>query len=104
MTFIKNNGYGIFIVILCLGFAIIGVGKYETKQAEVTTITITEGDTLWGLAFHHSKNMSSEKWIKEVMTLNNLSSATIKKGEELLLPTIQTHKDDSVQLAGGTDD
>lgn len=101
MTFIKNNGYGLFIVILCLGFAIIGVGKYETKQAEVTTITITEGDTLWGLAYHHSKNMSSEKWIKEVMILNDLSSATIKKGEDLLLPSIQMHKDNNVQLAGG---
>ena len=98
ITFIKNNSYAFFIVILCMGFAIIGVSKYGKEQA-VTKITITEGDTLWGLAYHHSDNMPAEKWIKEVMKLNDLSTATIKKGEDLLLPAVLTTKDNNTQLA-----
>jgi hypothetical protein len=98
MTFIKNNSYAFFIVILCMGFAIIGLSKYGNEQA-VTTITITEGDTLWGLAYHYSENMPAEKWIKEVIKLNNLSSATIKKGEDLLLPAVRTPKVNDTQLA-----
>ncbi len=98
MTFIKNNSYALFIVILCIGFAIIGVSKYGNEQA-VTTITITEGDTLWGLAYRHSENMPAEKWIKEVMKLNDLSTATIKKGEDLLLPAVRAPKGNNTQLA-----
>jgi LysM repeat protein len=80
-------------------FAIIGVRKYEKEQT-VTKITITEGDTLWGLAYDHSENMSTEKWIKEVIKLNDLSSATIKKGEDLLLPAVRTVGKNNTQLAG----
>ncbi len=96
MTFIKKNSYVLLIIVLCMGFAIIGVNKYEKDQV-TTKITITEGDTLWGLANHHSKNMSADKWVKEVIKLNDLSSATIKKGEDLLLPT---ERKTNTQLAG----
>ncbi|NYF24316.1 LysM peptidoglycan-binding domain-containing protein [Sporosarcina sp. JAI121] len=99
MTFIKNNSYVLFIIILCMCFATIGAGKYGKEQA-VTKIIITEGDTLWGLAYHHSEEMPAEQWIKEVMKLNDLSSATIKIGEDLLLPAARTIKDDETQLAG----
>ena len=98
MTFIQKNSYALLIFVLCMGFAIIGVSKYEKEQM-VTKITITEGDTLWGLAYHHSENMSTDKWIKEVIKLNDLPSATIKKGEELLLPTIRTMVKNNTQLA-----
>lgn len=96
MNIIKENSYVLLIIVLCMGFAIIGVNKYEKEQT-VTRITITEGDTLWGLANHHSVNMSTHKWVKEVMKLNDLSSATIKKGEDLLLPT---ERKTNTQLAG----
>ena len=44
----------------------------------------------------------TEKWIKEVMKLNNLSTATIKIGEDLLLPTVQNdgRHQMTTQLAG----
>jgi len=99
MTFIKKNSYVVLIIVLCTVFAIIGVSKYEIEQT-VTKITITEGDTLWGLAYLHSENMSTDKWIKEVIKLNDLSSATIKKGEDLLLPAVRTVGENNTQLAG----
>ncbi|MBO0585699.1 LysM peptidoglycan-binding domain-containing protein [Sporosarcina sp. E16_8] len=99
MTFIKRNSYVVLIIVLCMVFAIIGVNKYEKEQT-VTKITIIEGDTLWGLANHYSENMALDKWIKEVMKLNDLSSATIKKGEDLLLPAARTMGKNNTQLAG----
>jgi LysM repeat protein len=99
MNFIKKNSYVLLIIVLCMGFAIIGVNKYEKAQA-TTKITITEGDTLWGLANHHSKTMSADKWIKEVIKLNDLPSATIKIGEDLLLPAVRTVGKNNTQLAG----
>jgi hypothetical protein len=99
MTFIKKNSYVLLIIVLCMGFALIGVGKYGQEQA-FTKITITEGDTLWGLAYHHSENVPADQWVKEVMRLNDLSSATIKKGEDLLLPAVRTVGKNKTQLAG----
>ena len=46
------------------------------------------------------QNMSTEKWIKEVMKLNDLSSATIKKGEDLLLPAVRTVKKNNTTTGG----
>ena len=44
-----------------LGFAIIGVNKYEKEASEVTKITITEGDTLWGLALSSLRKICRQK-------------------------------------------
>ncbi|KAA0966436.1 LysM peptidoglycan-binding domain-containing protein [Sporosarcina sp. ANT_H38] len=99
MNFIKNNSYVVLIIVLCMGFAIIGSSKYGNEQT-VTKITISEGDTLWGLANHHSENMSADKWIKEVIKLNDLPSATIKKGEDLLLPAVRAVEKNNTLLAG----
>ena len=47
MTFIKNNSYILLLIVLCMGFAIIGVTK-SVKSKRLREITIMEGDTLWG--------------------------------------------------------
>ena len=44
-----------------------------------------------GLSVHYAENMPTEKWIKKVMKLNNLSSATIQMGVELKMPLIKTN-------------
>ena len=89
------------LIFLCMGFAIIGVTK-SVKEQTVTEITVMEGDTLWGLALHHAENSSKDQWMKEVMRLNNLKTATINMGEDLLLPTVRTVEDPQLitQLAG----
>ncbi len=85
MTIIKNNGYILFILLLCVGFALVGVGKSINEQA-YTEITIVEGDTLWDLANQHSHDTTPEKWIEDVMIANDMTSSTIRSGESLLLP------------------
>lgn len=101
MTFIKNNSYILLLIVLCMGFAIMGVTK-SVKEQTVTEITVMEGDTLWGLALHHAEKSSKEHWMKEVMRLNDLTTVTIKTGEDLLLPTIRTMEEPQLltQLAG----
>lgn len=84
-----------------MGFSIIGITK-SGKEKNITEITIMEGDTLWGLAFHHAENVPKEQWMKEVMRLNDLATVTIKTGENLRLPTVKTMEDNQniTQLAG----
>ena len=101
MTFIKNNSYLLFVLILCVVFAFIGVSKYSKDQA-YSEITITEGDTLWELAYQYSGTESPGKWVTTVMKINDLSSSTIRSGDNLLLPkqnTTQTTPFDT-QMAG----
>lgn len=101
MTFIKNNSYILLLIFLCMGFAIIGATK-SVKEQTVTEITVMEGDTLWGLSLHHAENSSKDQWMKEVMRLNNLTTVTIRIGEDLLLPAVRTMEDPQMitQLAG----
>ncbi len=84
-----------------MGFAIIGASKNEKEQAYME-ITITEGDTLWDLAQYHAENKPKNQWIKEVMRLNDLSTGTIRQGEDLLLPSVRTVGEDKniTKLAG----
>ncbi|CAM3072055.1 hypothetical protein FITA111629_01885 [Filibacter tadaridae] len=91
MTFIKNNSYIVLIFVLSIGFAIIGVNKHDNDPS-YPAITVNDGDTLWELAQHHADDMPSERWIEEVVKLNNLSTVKIKKGEDLRLPIRKTVK------------
>ena len=69
------------------------------KEQAYTKITVAEGDTLWGLhIIILQKICLQNKWIKEVMKLNNLSTATIKIGEDLLLPTVRTVNDNQLTI------
>lgn len=98
MNFIKNNSYLLVVLVLCIAFAFIGVSKYSKEQA-YSEITITEGDTLWELAYHYSGKESPGKWVTNVMKINNLPSSTIRSGDSLLLPKQITTPFDT-QMAG----
>lgn len=88
MTFIKNNSYLFLIIGLCFLFAYAGTIKSQSSKV-YEEITVSKGDTLWGLALQYADNKPTDKWIEEVMKLNNLSSATIITGEELRLPSMK---------------
>lgn len=103
MTFIQKYGFILLIVFLCTAFTIIGVMK-EAKSASdsFVEITISEGDTLWGMAQAHSEKEHPKKWIAKVMELNDMQSTTIKSGETLKLPKVEPVSPDSMmtELAG----
>ena len=60
----------------------------EAKSASnsFVEITITDGDTLWGLAQNYSEKDHPKKWIAKVMELNDMQSTMIKSGDTLKLP------------------
>ncbi len=103
MTFIRKNGFILMIIFLSTVFTIVGVMK-EAKSASnsFVEITITEGDTLWGLAQDYSQNDPTNKWIAKVMELNDMSSTMIKSGDTLKLPIADHVLPDSLlaEMAG----
>ncbi|MDN4607381.1 cell division suppressor protein YneA [Sporosarcina highlanderae] len=101
MTLFQKYGYILLIVFLCTAFTIAGVLK-ESRKNTFVEITVTDGDTLWGLAQDFSENKRTNKWIDEVMVLNNLQTPMIKTGEKLKLPVSApiTINDRLVEMAG----
>lgn len=103
MTFIQKYGFILLIVFLCTAFTIIGVMKEaKSTSGSFIEITISEGDTLWGMAQEHSQKDNPKKWIAKVMELNEMQSTTIKSGETLKLPKVEPILPDSMmtELAG----
>ncbi|MCM3637792.1 LysM peptidoglycan-binding domain-containing protein [Sporosarcina luteola] len=103
MTFIQKYGFILLIIFLCTAFTLVGVMK-EVKSASTSfvEVTITEGDTLWGLAKDYSSDEHSEKWIAKVMEMNGMQSTMIKSGEILKLPKVDSAIPDPMmtELAG----
>ena len=56
------------------------------NETSYEKIVVTEGDTLWGYSIQYAEKVPTERWIEDVMTLNDLSSTTIHVGEELRIP------------------
>lgn len=104
MQFIRNNNYLLIIVILCIIFTVVGVNKMGNDVA-YEKVTVAEGDTLWGYSIQYGNNVPSDKWIKEIKQLNNLSSTTIQVGKELRIPTRNglNHNDIATHVAGDGD-
>lgn len=86
MQMIKNNSYLLLVVVLCIIFTVVGIKKMEQEVAYQHLI-VAEGDTLWDYSIQYANNVPSDKWIKEIIKLNNLSSTTIQVGDELRIPT-----------------
>ena len=86
MAFFKNNSYIILIFAVCIGATLAGTYKMAKEQS-YAEITITEGDTLWGLSSVYStEDMPRNKWIREVIAMNDLSDHMIMEGDTLRLP------------------
>ncbi|MBO1913114.1 LysM peptidoglycan-binding domain-containing protein, partial [Microvirga sp. 3-52] len=86
MPFIKNNSYLLLVVAVCIIFTIMGTSKAENDN-EFEKVVVTEGDTLWGYsAKYANNNIPADKWIKDIININNLTTTTIRVGDELKLP------------------
>lgn len=101
MNFIKNNSYLLFVIVLCFAFTAVGVNK-SGQDVAYEKVIISEGDTLWDYSLEYGNNVPNDKWIKEVINLNNLSSTTIKAGKELKIPARKGYgqNDTATNLAG----
>jgi LysM repeat protein len=49
-------------------------------------VTISAGQTLWGLAESLAPNTNPQDWMQEVVNLNNLSSTDLIPGQRIAVP------------------
>jgi len=85
----RKNRFIVFLFILFAVTAlIIGSVSSNGKNAkrEYRTITVRQGDTLWGIADKYRGKTEIREYIYQIKKLNNLDNATIYAGQKLSLP------------------
>lgn len=65
-----------------------GNAAASSSQSEVKFdyVTVTSGETLWGLASEYAHDRSQRDWIAALVELNNLSTTDLQPGQKLALP------------------
>lgn len=58
----------------------------EVSKASFHYLTVSAGQTLWGLAETHAKGQDPREWIASVVDLNNLTTNQLQPGQRLALP------------------
>lgn len=85
MEFIKKNHYVLLAFSLCIVFTFIVIHQQQ-REIVYQQITVGPGDTLWAYSQEYADSVPSDKWINEIMTINNLVSPSIQVGDELRIP------------------
>lgn len=75
----------LFAVVLCVIFTVTGIKKIE-NDVSYEKVIVAEGDTLWSYSVQYANDVPVEKWIQEIVKVNNLSSTNIRVGEEIRIP------------------
>jgi LysM repeat protein len=79
----------VMVLVLAVVLSIIGItGSVATdsEPAELTYITVSQGDSLWSLAEAHVASQDPRDWIAEVVMTNALTSADLIPGQQIALP------------------
>ena len=74
----------LFSVIVLFVGSVVSAG--ENLKKEYKTVTVRQGDTLWGIASEHRGNMDIRQYIYQIKKINNLEDAIIYAGQKLNLP------------------
>lgn len=62
--------------------------RYLALQSEHISVTVTPGDTIWGICESHPvKGMTTYELVQHVIDSNNIASSEIHPGDVLTLPT-----------------
>ena len=79
----------VLVLALAVILSVIGItGSVATdaEPAELTYITVSQGDSLWSLAEAHAGGQDPRDWIAEVVMTNALTSADLIPGQQIALP------------------
>lgn len=79
----------VILIVLFSSFSIsAGESSDENRTKYFTTLTVEDGDSLWSIATEYKSNEYSNisDYIDEVMSINNLETDLIKKGETIIIP------------------
>lgn len=86
----KNKKLTKIIIVLSIFFITLIPITHRVHSAEKITysrVTVASGDTLWSIASQYTnKGEDIREFIYNIKKLNNLDSAMITPGEELLIP------------------
>ncbi|HWJ76547.1 MAG TPA: LysM peptidoglycan-binding domain-containing protein [Niallia sp.] len=92
----KKYSYTIILLICSLvACFIIVINMGEPNKTEYVSVTVKQGETLWGISdeFAGSYHMSKERFINWVEKHNNITANQVKAGEELIIPVkIEDHQ------------
>jgi hypothetical protein len=84
-----------YITFSILSMLLITSFVYASKpvnKEEYLEITISTGDTLWGLAkkYSDSHHLSTSEFINWVMDVNHLTNQQINAGETIVIPVLKS--------------
>lgn len=96
IRFISSKKIIIIAAIVVLSVIYIGISHKEApgtsasraSEKYFTCITVEPGDTLWDIAeeYKTEEYASTQDYIDEVLSINNLNTANIVSGTSLLIP------------------
>ncbi|BDZ50176.1 hypothetical protein GCM10025867_24170 [Frondihabitans sucicola] len=78
-----------------LGFVLSGGGAVATSTSghvQFQHVTVSAGETLWGVAEDVAPNADPRDVIADIQQLNNLGSTEVMPGQSLAIPTKYTQK------------
>ncbi|MBB5323568.1 LysM repeat protein [Anoxybacillus tepidamans] len=93
-----------YLVFSCLLFMLLAGFFYASdpvQKEKYIEITVTSGDTLWGLAneYRSSHHLSTKEFIEWVMDVNHLSDEKIVAGEKLVIPVLKSEADQTLVVS-----
>jgi LysM repeat protein len=78
------------LIVLIISVILIPVTGYKVKgnnTVKYAKVIVYPGDTLWSIASNHNESNSDiRKIIHKIRTANNLDTAVIMPGQELVIP------------------
>ncbi|HXD29187.1 MAG TPA: LysM peptidoglycan-binding domain-containing protein [Arthrobacter sp.] len=62
-------------------------GVAETRPVEATTVSVMDGDTIWGLAAEFAPERDRQQVVAEITEMNGLTGSVLIPGQEIFVPT-----------------
>lgn len=62
-------------------------GAAETRPVEATTVSVMDGDTVWGLAAEFAPERDRQQVVAEITEMNGLTGSVLVPGQEIFVPT-----------------
>lgn len=86
----KKKLYKAILIVLTVSVILIPVTSFKAKGSNTvkyTKVIVYPGDTLWSIASKHNYTKADiRKIVHNIRTANNLESAVIMPGQELVIP------------------